>query len=932
MLHLSSDLEIISLLLNFRILRPITNLPWYQGTRWNGYFRYVFRYHIPRYIHKSDGRMDFVNAGIRVIPIETGIPAYKQGDTAAVRLVVDVWKSSMQEIDTALCMLSDSGRSRLMFPKEETVRQYSFHPDSVELVSVVCEQCGDIWNSLHSCRITNERIDDEVKSLSGQPLTMILTTPLIAGKPGFSNGQVDAGYMLSRQGRDNFWKVFSQQKDADSEFNPLPVVEDSLLIWIKTSPGAEWRSYAKRNYSGVIGCILWEPIESDDFLKQLIIYQYIGLGKNTSFGFGTYYIAESDFRLKGRRQTTLVGSQVTPSMLMKAAKKLPYFPKKETDILSGDLQQAPLSWFAFFIETVKDDYPFQRTICSYSLKSKSGIRKLMISDPVDHLFQKLLSLEMESAYDSEHSSLFSSSCMAYRKRHSYLQAVNIASQYYQKHTGSVGIVTDINGFFDSLDRKKLLNLLTALASGDPVLRQIEQWFGFLKEHQISGVPQGSPLSPLLSNLFLTVLDQRMDLILHAREALYIRYADDILLLAPDEKVLKTAEVELYSILKSLNLTQNSDKLQKFSGSSFTFLGFTIYPDKPALKNSNDTVSTWQSLSFRPYCEGFPLYLTSDVKGISADTDAVTISYYYDASRKTEKFYWKEVNKIYIIGLSSYSTKLLHFAMKKNISVSLLDYSGYLKGMFQSTNDMDSKLPLRQAKLFDQYEYRLSCAKNLIKSKLHSSLFFLEEVKESCQEKAAEAINRIHSTIELLDKVESLDELRGREGAAAAQVFSVFPELVKPFSFEGRSYRPPKDEVNALLSFGYTLLYTRAAVTIKNYGLLPHVGLFHLPHGRHMVLASDLIEPFRFMIDLLVTELIQKESIKPEHFFLSKKNFPYLNWEEKKLFIRQFERMFLIRDFPVKDSRPHPVSWCLDVTVKRLAASIRLNSEFIPASL
>jgi CRISPR/Cas system-associated endonuclease Cas1 len=87
-----------------------------------------------------------------------------------------------------------------------------------------------------------------------------------------------------------------------------------------------------------------------------------------------------------------------------------------------------------------------------------------------------------------------------------------------------------------------------------------------------------------------------------------------------------------------------------------------------------------------------------------------------------------------------------------------------------------------------------------------------------------------------------------------------------------------------------------------------------------------------MIDLLVTELIQKESIKPEHFFLSKKNFPYLNWEEKKLFIRQFERMFLIRDFPVKDSRPHPVSWCLDVTVKRLAASIRLNSEFIPASL
>jgi len=111
-------------------------------------------------------------------------------------------------------------------------------------------------------------------------------------------------------------------------------------------------------------------------------------------------------------------------------------------------------------------------------------------------------------------------------------------------------------------------------------------------------------------------------------------------------------------------------------------------------------------------------------------------------------------------------------------------------------------------------------------------------------------------------------LRGVEGAGARVYFSVFPKLIKneSFSFNGRNRRPPRDPVNALLSFIYTLLTNEVLSAIQTAGLDPYLGALHeISYGRPS-LACDLVEEYRsFLGDRLVLGLINRRMISPDDF-------------------------------------------------------------------
>ena len=116
----------------------------------------------------------------------------------------------------------------------------------------------------------------------------------------------------------------------------------------------------------------------------------------------------------------------------------------------------------------------------------------------------------------------------------------------------------------------------------------------------------------------------------------------------------------------------------------------------------------------------------------------------------------------------------------------------------------------------------------------------------------------------------LDILRGLEGEAAAAYFTVFPNLIlNPdpyFHFNGRHRRPPTDPVNAMLSFGYSLLANDCASALEGVGLDPAAGFMHsLRPGRNS-LALDLMEEMRgYIVDRLVISLINNRQISPTDF-------------------------------------------------------------------
>jgi len=118
--------------------------------------------------------------------------------------------------------------------------------------------------------------------------------------------------------------------------------------------------------------------------------------------------------------------------------------------------------------------------------------------------------------------------------------------------------------------------------------------------------------------------------------------------------------------------------------------------------------------------------------------------------------------------------------------------------------------------------------------------------------------------------QSFDELRGYEGDAANEYFSVFSHLLlnqsKDFPFSGRNKRPPKDAVNAMLSFAYTLLANEVTAALETVGLDPYVGFLHTLRPGRASLALDVMEEMRaYLGDRFVLSLINRKQISPNDF-------------------------------------------------------------------
>ncbi len=129
------------------------------------------------------------------------------------------------------------------------------------------------------------------------------------------------------------------------------------------------------------------------------------------------------------------------------------------------------------------------------------------------------------------------------------------------------------------------------------------------------------------------------------------------------------------------------------------------------------------------------------------------------------------------------------------------------------------------------------------------------------------LGRILQTLQAPDSTEqTLDQLRGLEGAAAAMYFPAYFSAFAPaLGADGRNRRPPRDPVNAVLSLSYTMLYAQATAACWAAGLDPALGALHtLSHGR-AALACDLMEPYRPHVDLWVWQQFRDGHLRKEHF-------------------------------------------------------------------
>jgi len=205
---------------------------------------------------------------------------------------------------------------------------------------------------------------------------------------------------------------------------------------------------------------------------------------------------------------------------------------------------------------------------------------------------------------------------------------------------------------------------------------------------------------------------------------------------------------------------------------------------------------------------------------------------------------------------------------------------------------------QQYRIADNEEKQLAIAKNCILAKIYNSRNVINRaMRDHPQRVNKDRLDTV--SVQLADRIVDtkkaafLDELRGYEGEAAARYFSVFNELIlqqkEAFYFDYRNKRPPLDNVNAMLSFVYTLLTNEFASALEAVGLDPYVGFLHTDRPGRVSLALDMIEELRpIFADRFVISLINKKVVNDNGFFKQENGAIYMDEKTRKDILRNWQ--------------------------------------------
>lgn len=222
-----------------------------------------------------------------------------------------------------------------------------------------------------------------------------------------------------------------------------------------------------------------------------------------------------------------------------------------------------------------------------------------------------------------------------------------------------------------------------------------------------------------------------------------------------------------------------------------------------------------------------------------------------------------------------SPHLMALCAERGVTISFFNANGHFQARVEGPVSGNVLLRKQQYRLSDDPDSFLPFARASVAAKIQSARTNLQ--RHLRNHDANDNTDRIRGTIlRLGQQIKKLtfckdpDELRGHEGAAADDYFSVFDHLIvsqkEDFSFSGRSRRPPMDRVNALLSFVYTLVTHDIRSALEGVGLDPAVGFLHRDRPGRPSLALDLLEEFRHSIaDRLVLSLINLQVIRKKGF-------------------------------------------------------------------
>jgi len=252
---------------------------------------------------------------------------------------------------------------------------------------------------------------------------------------------------------------------------------------------------------------------------------------------------------------------------------------------------------------------------------------------------------------------------------------------------------------------------------------------------------------------------------------------------------------------------------------------------------------------------------------------------------------ENVKEIFAFGEIDLNTKVINFLSQKEIILHYFNYYGYYSGSFYPREHYNSGyMILKQADAYLTQENRFYLAKKFIEGAAKNSLKILKYYKRKGKN-LNNQIKEIERLITELDKYNEVEQIMAIEGQIKSVYYSGFDVILdnESFLFEERSKRPPKNRLNAMISFANSLIYTYCLSEIYKTHLDPRIGFLHTTNFRRFSLNLDVAEIFKPVIgDRTIFSLINK-AILDERDFENKIDGIILNDKGKRKFLEYIEK-------------------------------------------
>lgn len=283
----------------------------------------------------------------------------------------------------------------------------------------------------------------------------------------------------------------------------------------------------------------------------------------------------------------------------------------------------------------------------------------------------------------------------------------------------------------------------------------------------------------------------------------------------------------------------------------------------------------------------PFYIFSDGK---LERRQNTLAF-VDAEGKRKYVPVENTSEIHIFGELDINKRLMEFLTQSEILLHFFNHHGYYIGSYYPREHYNSGcLILNQAEHYNDPAKRLDLACRFVSGAAEN----MKRVLAYYVRRGAEvqgSLEAIETAAGLIDQQDSNDALMAVEGNLREMYYGAFDTILKQegFSFEKRSRRPPENRLNALISFGNSLMYVAALSEIYRTHLDPRIGFLHATNFRRFSLNLDVAEIFKpVFVDRLIFSLVNKGQIQPKHFSEATGG-TMLTEAGRKIFVEEWER-------------------------------------------